>query len=120
MCDMNSVAEFIRTSDFQEWIDGLKDKKGRTAILGRLERFEATGNAGDTKPVGGGVSEMRIHSGPGYRIYYAVFGQTVILLGGDKSTQPRTSKPLSDTRKSGKKGRGNETQGSRVQTLRYC
>jgi putative addiction module killer protein len=86
------VAEFVRTSVFQEWIDGLKDKKGRTAIIGRLERFEATGNAGDAKPVGGVVSEMRIHSGPGYRIYYAVFGQTVILLGGDKSTHAKDIK----------------------------
>jgi putative addiction module killer protein len=48
-----------------------------------------TGHPGDAKPVGGGVTEMRIQFGPGYRVYYAAFEQTVVLLGGDKSTQTR-------------------------------
>lgn len=89
---MYVVAQFIKTSAFVEWINKLKDEKGRTLIIARLERFEATGHPGDSKSIGGGISEMRIQSGPGYRVYYAIFAQTVILLGGDKSSQARDIK----------------------------
>ena len=71
-----------------EWLDQLRDRSGRRAVLVRLARAEA-GNLGDHKPVGNGVFELRIHSGPGYRVYYAQEGKAIILLlaGGDKSTQ---------------------------------
>lgn len=84
--------QFIRTSAFVEWINNLKDRKGRSAILSRVDRFQDTGNPGDAKPVGGGVSEMRITFGPGYRVYFTVLEDTVILLGGDKSSQTRDIK----------------------------
>jgi putative addiction module killer protein len=74
------------TEDFQAWLSKLRDALGKAKIT-RIRRL-GTGNAGDVAPVGDGVSEMRIHSGPGYRVYYK---QTVILilLGGDKSTQAK-------------------------------
>jgi putative addiction module killer protein len=75
---------------FDEWIDRLKDERGRTEILRRIRRFQL-GATNDVKYLGDGVSEMRIHIGPGYRVYYTRIGQTVYLLigGGDKSTQSR-------------------------------
>ncbi|MBB4348491.1 MULTISPECIES: type II toxin-antitoxin system RelE/ParE family toxin [Rhizobiaceae] len=81
---------FEKTKQFDEWLRSLKDQKGRLRILARLTSAEQ-GNFGDCEPVGGGVSEMRVHYGPGYRIYYTRRGQTVYLLlvGGDKSTQKR-------------------------------
>lgn len=62
---------------------------GRRSRLGRIDRL-AAGNPGDVKPVGGGISELRIDYGPGYRVYYRQDGQRLLLLfcGGDKSTQP--------------------------------
>lgn len=79
-----------RTKGFAEWIDGLKDAKGRARVLARLAQAEG-GNFGDCEPVGDGVSEMRIHFGPGYRVFFVRRGQTVfvVLGGGDKSTQDR-------------------------------
>ncbi|MND78551.1 hypothetical protein D3C80_702650 [compost metagenome] len=81
---------FEKTKQFDEWLRSLKDQKGRLRILARLTAAEQ-GNFGDCEPVGGGVSEMRVHYGPGYRIYYTRRGPTVYLLlvGGDKSTQKR-------------------------------
>jgi putative addiction module killer protein len=75
-------------SPFGEWMDGLRDLKGRAAIAKRLTRV-ALGNFGDHKPVGEGVKELRIDFGPGYRVYFAEHGTTVVLLlcGGDKATQ---------------------------------
>jgi len=77
-----------QTDAFLKWHAGLSDLTARVAIARRLERF-AAGNPGDTKPVGGGVSELRIDVGPGYRVYYAMRGKTLIVLlcGGDKRTQ---------------------------------
>lgn len=86
------MADFIRPQAYVEWINGLKDAKGRARILTRVRAFETTGHPGDTGPVGEGVSEMRVHFGPGYRVYYIVLAKTVILLGGDKSTQKRDIK----------------------------
>ena len=73
---------------FQEWFTHLKDRKGRSIIRARLDRLE-TGNPGDCAGVGAGVHELRIHWGPGYRIYFGEEGKTavILLIGGDKSTQ---------------------------------
>jgi putative addiction module killer protein len=73
---------------FGEWLDGLGDRTGRAVILKRIDRVE-TGNFGDFRPVGGGVFEIRIHFGPGYRVYFGVDGPKIVLLlcGGDKATQ---------------------------------
>lgn len=73
---------------FGEWMEGLPDMKARAVIAKRLTRV-ALGNFGDQKGVGDGVRELRIDFGPGYRVYFAEHGTTIILLlcGGDKSTQ---------------------------------
>jgi putative addiction module killer protein len=79
----------IRTTDvFNQWLDGLLDLRGRARIQARIERL-AAGNAGDTKPVGEGISELRIDCGPGYRVYSKMHGRksVILLAGGDKSTQ---------------------------------
>lgn len=77
-----------KTDKFLTWIDGLKDQKGRARVLSRIVAAE-TGNFGDCGPVGEGVFEMRIHFGPGYRVYVAQEGVNIYLLiaGGDKSSQ---------------------------------
>ncbi len=79
-----------RTRDFARWLDDLRDLKAKARIVIRLDRV-AEGNFGDAKPVGEGVSELRIDTGPGYRVYFARFGRTVVMLlcGGDKSSQDR-------------------------------
>jgi len=79
-----------KTEKFLMWYQSLKDAQAKQRIFSRLVRIEL-GNLGDVKSVGEGVFEIRIDCGPGYRIYYAMRGQTVILLlcGGDKSSQQR-------------------------------
>jgi putative addiction module killer protein len=79
---------FHKSDEFDAWLFGLKDMVGKARILLRLDRA-ANGNFGDCAPVGDGVSEMRIHFGPGYRVYFTRRGEVVylLLLGGDKSTQ---------------------------------
>ncbi len=78
------------TETFDAWLAALRDPRGRTAIAQRIARL-AAGNPGDVKPVGDRVSEMRIDTGPGYRLYFTRRGgQLIVLLcGGDKSSQPR-------------------------------
>jgi putative addiction module killer protein len=78
---------------FDDWIEGLRDAKGRAQIQVRLDRLEQ-GNFGDSKPVGQGVLELRIDVGPGYRVYFGEDGPVIILLliGGDKSTQAKDIK----------------------------
>ena len=81
--------EIRQTAAFGDWLLGLRDLRARTQILRRIDRAEA-GTLGEVAPIGEGVSEMRIHQGPGYRVYFVQRGQTLILLlcGGDKSSQP--------------------------------
>jgi putative addiction module killer protein len=80
--------EIRRTEVYARWLDGLRDVRARARVLVRVERL-ATGNPGDVRPVGEGVSEMRIDYGPGYRVYFKRQGRTVVVLlaGGDKRTQ---------------------------------
>lgn len=83
----------IRSDEFSTWLSELGDAKGKARILARLESA-ALGNFGDCEAVGEGVSEMRIHVSPGYRVYYTRRGKCVyfLLVGGDKSTQKRDIK----------------------------
>lgn len=75
---------------FSEWLNQLKDVDGRGAIQARLVRIRL-GNLGDSKPVGEGVSELRIDLGPGYRVYFGLDGNTwvILLCGGSKATQKK-------------------------------
>jgi putative addiction module killer protein len=80
--------EIRKTDKFSIWLDGLRDIKARARIQVRIERL-ALGNSGDVKPVGAGVSELRIDYGPGYRVYFKKVGLAIIILlvGGDKGSQ---------------------------------
>jgi putative addiction module killer protein len=82
------MIEIRKTEAYAQWLDGLRDIRARARVLARVERL-ATGNPGDVKPVGEGVSELRIDYGPGYRVYFTMRGRTVIILlaGGEKRTQ---------------------------------
>jgi len=84
------MIEIRKTEYFVKWIDGLRDIRARARVLARIQRL-ACGNPGDAKPVGEGVSEMRIDYGPGYRVYYKRHGKHLIVLlaGGDKRNQKR-------------------------------
>ena len=83
----------FKTDIFANWLDGLRDIQARAKIMVRIERL-AMGNPGDVRPVGQGVSELRIHYGPGYRLYYKQQGTHIIILlaGGDKKTQKENIK----------------------------
>lgn len=78
----------VDTSDFRRWFAGLRDGRAKGRILARLRRL-SLGNYGDTKSLGGGLHELRVDYGPGYRIYFVRRGDAVVLLawGGDKSRQ---------------------------------
>jgi putative addiction module killer protein len=80
----------LQTDEFRAWLGELKDFRAKAVIFNRLDRA-TNGNFGDSKALGGGVSEMRIDFGPGYRIYYTRRAEIVYLLlvGGSKSTQSR-------------------------------
>jgi putative addiction module killer protein len=80
--------EVRKTELFARWLDDLRDIRARARVQARIERL-ASGNAGDTKPVGQGVCELRIDYGPGYRVYFVRQGRDVVILlaGGDKRTQ---------------------------------
>jgi putative addiction module killer protein len=80
--------EVRRTDEFRAFLADLRDFMARAKIIRRIERLEK-GNPGDVKPVGQGISEMRIDHGPGYRVYFKQHGATLVVLlcGGDKSTQ---------------------------------
>lgn len=85
-----AMFQIQRTHEFDAWILSLRDKVGQKQVLVRLARL-SFGHWGDCKPVGGDVIELRVHSGPGYRIYCWQDGATVVVAlgGGDKSTQDR-------------------------------
>jgi len=87
------MIEVRQTSVFSKWMAGLRDDRARARIAARIDRL-ALGNRGDVAPVGGGLSELRIHHGPGYRVYFVQRGKVLIVLlcGGDKSTQARDIK----------------------------
>jgi len=87
------MIEIRKTENFSKWLDGLDDIRARARIQARIERLSG-GNPGDVKAVGEGISELRIDYGPGYRVYYKKLGQkmVILLVGGDKSTQPKDIK----------------------------
>ncbi len=87
------MLELKQTEIFRKWRLRLRDHRARAIIASRLDRL-AQGHAGDTEPVGDGVSELRIHYGPGYRVYFQKRDNTIIVLlcGGDKSTQAKDIK----------------------------
>lgn len=87
------MIEIRKTETFAQWLDGLQDIRARARILVHIERL-AAGNPGNVKPVGKGVSEMRIDYGPGYQVYFRKTGQKVVVLlaGGDKNTQTKDIK----------------------------
>lgn len=84
------MIEIIQSDTFKHWLTGLGDRQARARIQTRLDRL-AAGHYGDVEPVGGGISELRVHYGPGYRLYFMRRGHCVVVLlcGGDKSSQPR-------------------------------
>jgi len=84
------MSVFLRTAEFDKWLKDLRDPIGKARILARLRAAEI-GHFGDHAPVGDAVFELRIHSGPGYRVYYWRQGRVTywLLFGGDKSTQRR-------------------------------
>ena len=87
------MLEIKQTDVFSEWLRALRDRAAKNRIDARISRL-ADGNAGQSRSVGGGVSELKIDCGPGYRVYFTRRGLTLILLlcGGDKSTQGRDIK----------------------------
>jgi putative addiction module killer protein len=82
------VLEVRQTAELAQWFEGWRDRQARSRIDTRIRRL-SLGNPGDVRPVGEGVSELRIDYGPGYRVYFVQRGQTVVVLlaGGDKRTQ---------------------------------
>lgn len=82
------MARVLKTNVFATWLDGLRDLRARARVQVRIERL-AGGNPGDVEPVGEGVSELRIHYGPGYRVYFKKQGDELVILlaGGVKATQ---------------------------------
>lgn len=84
------MLEIKQTATFQKWEHALKDRRAKAAIAARIFRL-ANGLAGDVTSVGQGISELRIHHGPGYRVYFRQHGQELIILlcGGEKGSQGR-------------------------------
>ena len=82
--------KIVKSGTFDAWLTALKDRRAKARIQVRLDRL-VLGNPGDVRPVGGGVSELRIDYGPGYRVYFSQRGETLVILlcGGDKSSQDR-------------------------------
>ena len=87
------MIEIRQTEAYFQWFDGLRDRQARARINARIRRL-SLGNFGDVKPIGEGVSELRIDFGPGYRVYFVQRGQTLVVLlaGSDKRTQERDIK----------------------------
>ena len=87
------TVEIRQTETYSKWFDSLRDRQARARINARIRRL-SLGNPGDVKPVGEGVSELRIDYGPGYRVYYVQRGEQLVILlaGGDKGSQKRDIK----------------------------
>lgn len=87
------MAQVVKSAAYDEWFAAVRDLKTKARIATRIERLIA-GNPGDVRPVGEGVSELRLDFGPGYRVYFAMQGRELIVLlgGGDKSTQAKDIK----------------------------
>lgn len=87
------MKQILTTDSFEDWFTALRDIRAKVRIQARIDRAEL-GNFGDCESVGEGVSEMRIHYGPGYRVYFVQRGFEVVILlaGGDKSSQPKDIK----------------------------
>lgn len=87
------MTEVLQSDEFAAWLSGLRDIKARVRIISRISRMES-GNLGDCEPVGEGLSEARIHYGPGYRLYFMQRGKAIIVLlcGGDKRSQEKDIK----------------------------
>ena len=83
--------EITKTREFEKWFLRLKSREAKSKVQIRIRRLALTENLGDAKALGGGIFELRIDSGPGIRIYYALRGDEIILLllGGDKASQQR-------------------------------
>jgi putative addiction module killer protein len=94
------MIEVRQTETYAQWFDALRDRQAKVRIDIRIRRL-SMGNPGDVKPVGKGISELRINYGPGYRVYFTQRGETLIILlaGGDKSTQDRDIKIALDLAK---------------------
>jgi putative addiction module killer protein len=106
------AVEVLQTPTFSRWADGLKDRQGAARIQARI-RLLAMGHQGDVKPLGGGIGELRIHSRPGYRVYFTQRREQLVILlcGGDKSSQQgdiRKARRLKESidGNEGKKGKG--------------
>ena len=84
------MVEVVKSATFDRWLRKLKNRRAAARVQVRIDRL-AAGNPGDVKPVGSGISELRIDYGPGYRVYYLREGHRLILLlcGGDKSSQQK-------------------------------
>ena len=80
-----------KTSEFDKWFKKLKDLKAKAKILYRIQKIQSDNHFGDTKPVGNGLSQLRIHFAKGYRIYFVEKDNVIVILlaGGDKSTQSK-------------------------------
>ncbi len=94
------MLEVRKTDEFDKWVKALKDRRAIIKIASRI-RLTEQGSLGDVKPVGEGVSEMRINYGPGYRIYFTKQGSVVVILlcGGSKKTQAKDIKKAKDMAK---------------------
>lgn len=91
------MIDIRQTETYSDWFTSLQDSQAKGRILARIRRL-SMGNPGDVKPVGKGVSELRIHYGPGYRVYFIKRDETLVILlaGGDKKTQPKDIKVALD------------------------
>lgn len=87
------MKEIIRSETFSDWLLSLKDSRAKARVLARIDRMKM-GNFGDSELIGDGLSEARIHYGPGYRVYFMQQGEVVVVLlcGGDKNSQSKDIK----------------------------
>lgn len=95
--DNENRYKVLETATFRAWLNALRDKLARKVIQTRLDRMQL-GHFGDVEALGEGVSEMRVHAGPGYRLYFARHGEKIVILlaGGDKDTQRRDIRDAKD------------------------